>query len=124
MTGVFHILQSSTTGTSPSNGLVSYPGHSCVGDLTPLQRCSLAYSTGPTDGATISRNKNNCLLLDGWSVWLLTLCIRWSHENLDSSFFLFLPLFFEHLRLSGFQSLFVERNPIIRKTSYDFPSIQ
>ena len=31
---------SSITGTSPSDCLVSYPGHSLVGCLTPLQRCN------------------------------------------------------------------------------------
>ena len=37
---MLHIPQSSTiTGTSPSDCLVSYPGHS-GGGLTPLQRCS------------------------------------------------------------------------------------
>ena len=39
--GVLHIPQSfSTAGTSPSDCLVSYPGHSLGGGLTPLQRCS------------------------------------------------------------------------------------
>ena len=39
--GVLHISQrSSITGTSPSNCLVSYAGHSLVGELTPLQRWS------------------------------------------------------------------------------------
>ena len=38
--GVLYILQSSSiTGTSPSDCLVSYLGHSLQG-LTPLQRCS------------------------------------------------------------------------------------
>ena len=32
--------RSSTAGTSPSDCLVSYPGHSFGGGLTPLQRCS------------------------------------------------------------------------------------
>ena len=39
--GVLRIPQSSSTaGTSPSDYLVSYPGHSLGGGLTPLQRCS------------------------------------------------------------------------------------
>ena len=40
--GVHCIPQSSSiTGSSPSDCLVSYPGHSLVGGgLTPLQRCS------------------------------------------------------------------------------------
>ena len=38
---VLCILQSSSiTGTSPSDCFVSYPGHSLVGGLTPLERCS------------------------------------------------------------------------------------
>ena len=38
---VLRIPQSSSTaGTSPSDCLVSYPGHSLGGGLTPLQRCS------------------------------------------------------------------------------------
>ena len=39
--GVLRIPQiSSTAGTSPSDCLVSYPGHSFGGGLTPLQRCN------------------------------------------------------------------------------------
>ena len=39
--GVLHIPQSSSiAGTSPSDCLVSYPGHSLGGILTPLQRSS------------------------------------------------------------------------------------
>ena len=39
--GVLCIPQSSNiAGTSPSDSLVSYPGHSLVGGLTPLQRSS------------------------------------------------------------------------------------
>ena len=39
--GVLHIFQSSRTGASPSDGLVSYPEQSLdrVGGLIPLQRC-------------------------------------------------------------------------------------
>ena len=41
MKGVLRIPQSSSTpGTLPSDCLVSYPGHSLGGGLTPLQRCS------------------------------------------------------------------------------------
>ena len=42
----------SITGTSLSDCLVSYPGHSFGGGLTPLQRCSV-YSTAPTDWAEL-----------------------------------------------------------------------
>ena len=40
--GVLHIPQISKARALPSDGLMSYPGHSLVGggDLTPLQRCS------------------------------------------------------------------------------------
>ena len=38
--GVLHIPQSYRAGTSPSDGLVSYLGHSLGGVLIPLQRCS------------------------------------------------------------------------------------
>ena len=39
--GVFLIPQSpSITGTSLSDSLVSYPGHSMIGGLTPLYSCS------------------------------------------------------------------------------------
>ena len=39
--GVFCIPQSlSITGTSPSDCLVSYPGHSLRGGVTSLQRCN------------------------------------------------------------------------------------
>ena len=39
--GVLRIPQSSSiTGISASDCLESYPGHSLVGGLTPLQRCS------------------------------------------------------------------------------------
>ena len=39
--GVLHIPQGpSITGTSPSDCLLSYPGHSLVGGLILLQRCS------------------------------------------------------------------------------------
>ena len=38
---VLPIPQSSSTDSSPADGLVSYTGHSFGGeDLTPLQRCS------------------------------------------------------------------------------------
>ena len=35
--GVLHISQGSRTGASPSGSLMSYPGHSLGGGLTPLQ---------------------------------------------------------------------------------------
>ena len=39
--GALRIPQTSRiTGTSPSDCLVSYPGHLLVGGLTPRQRCS------------------------------------------------------------------------------------
>ena len=52
--GYFRIPQSSSiAGTSPSNYLVSYTGHSFGGGgLTPLQRSSRVYSTAPADWAT------------------------------------------------------------------------
>ena len=51
--GVFHIPQSSSiTGTSPSNCLVSYPGHS-FGESYPSAEKQLVYSTAPADWAKI-----------------------------------------------------------------------
>ena len=37
---VLHIPQTSGIGASLSDGLVSYPEHSLIWGLTPLQRCS------------------------------------------------------------------------------------
>ena len=49
--GVLHIPQSSSiTGTSPSNCLVSYPGHSMVGSYPSAEK-QLVYSTAPADWA-------------------------------------------------------------------------
>ena len=47
--GVFHILQSSRTGASPSNCLVSYPGHSdvCGGRSCLAVKMQSVYSTVP-----------------------------------------------------------------------------
>ena len=53
--GVPRIPQSSSiTGTSPSDCLVSYPGHSCVcgGGSYPSAEKQLVYSTAPVDWAT------------------------------------------------------------------------
>ena len=45
--GVLRIpSRSIITGASPSDGLVSYPGHSFWGCLTPLQRCSCPVGWG------------------------------------------------------------------------------
>ena len=50
---VLHILQrSSITGVSPSDGLMSYPGHSLEGGgLTPLQTMQSVDSTAPANRA-------------------------------------------------------------------------
>ena len=49
--GVLHIPQSSSiTGVSPSNCLVSYPGHS-LGESYPSAEKQSMYSTAPTDWA-------------------------------------------------------------------------
>ena len=51
---ILHISQS-ITGASPSDWLVSYPGHLMWRDTTPLQRCSQCIlqpqSTGPQEGS-------------------------------------------------------------------------
>ena len=52
--GVPRITQSSSiTGTSPSGCLVSYPGHSLGGGLTPLQRCSRCILQPQSTGQSI-----------------------------------------------------------------------
>ena len=49
--GVLHIPQSSSTaGTSPSDCLVSYPGHSLGGSYPSAEKQSV-YSTAPADWA-------------------------------------------------------------------------
>ena len=47
--GVIHIPQSFTTEASPSDCLMSYPGHLLGGGVTPLQS---VYSTALADWAT------------------------------------------------------------------------
>ena len=50
--GVLHIPQSSSsTGASPSDCLVSYPGHS-LGESYPSVEMQSVYSTAPADWAT------------------------------------------------------------------------
>ena len=46
---VLHIPQSSKYGASPSNCLMSYPGHSLVGGSYPLPTCKSVYSTASVD---------------------------------------------------------------------------
>ena len=54
--GVLHTPQSSSIiGTSPSDCLVSYPGHSLGGGSYPSAEKQSVYSTGPADWA----KKNN-----------------------------------------------------------------
>ena len=59
--GVFHISQSSTTGTSPSDGFVSYPGHSLGWRVLPLSRDVAAYLTAPAVWV-LSEVSPHCLL--------------------------------------------------------------
>ena len=50
--GVLRIPQSSSTaGTSPSDCLVSYPGHSLGGGSSPSAEVQSVYSTAPADWA-------------------------------------------------------------------------
>ena len=50
--GVSHIPQSySISGTSPSDCLVSYPGHSFGGGSYPTAEVQSVYSTAPADWA-------------------------------------------------------------------------
>ena len=52
--GVLHIPQSSSiTGTSSSDSLVSYPGYSLGGGLTPSAEVQSVYSSAPADKANI-----------------------------------------------------------------------
>ena len=55
--GVLHIPQSSRIEASPSDILVSYPGHSLERGLTPLQRCSRHILQPQSNGQKIQRNK-------------------------------------------------------------------
>ena len=51
--GVLRLPQSSSiTGTSPSDCLVSYPGHSLGGGSYPSAEMQVVYSTSPVDWAT------------------------------------------------------------------------
>ena len=53
--GVLRIPQSSSTaGTSPSDCLVSYPGHSLWGGSYPSAEVQSEYSTAPADWAIFS----------------------------------------------------------------------
>ena len=62
--GVLRIPQSpSITGTSPSDCLVSYPGHS-LGGSYPFAEVQSAYSTGPVDWAITYKNKEICPFKD------------------------------------------------------------
>ena len=57
--GVLRIPQSSSiTGTSPSDCLVSYPGHSLGGGSYPSAEIQSAYSTAPADRANTRRFVN------------------------------------------------------------------
>ena len=54
--GVLHIPQSSSiAGTSPSDGLVPYPGHSLGGSYHSAEKQSV-YSTAPADWAILHFN--------------------------------------------------------------------
>ena len=64
--GVLRIPQSSSTArTSPSECLVSYPGHSVGGGLTPLQRCNQCILqpqlTGQHLNSEFSFSQTSCL---------------------------------------------------------------
>ena len=60
--GVLYIPQSSSiTGTSPSDCLVSYPGHS-LGEFYPFAEVQLMYSTAPADWAIHRVNVKTVLL--------------------------------------------------------------
>ena len=56
--GLFHVPKSSSiTGTSPSDCLVSYPGHSLV-ESYPSAEMQLVYLTAPVDWAVFWRVQN------------------------------------------------------------------
>ena len=57
---VLHLPESSRTGASPSDGLLSYQDHS-LGRVLPLSRNAVGvfYSPQPT-GLTRNKNKNTC----------------------------------------------------------------
>ena len=58
--GVFHIPQSSSiTGTSPSDCLVSYPGHLLGEGLTLMQRCSWCILPPQPTGHRNNMRKND-----------------------------------------------------------------
>ena len=50
---ILHILQISKTGALPSDGLMSYPGHSLAGRSNPSAEMQLVYSTAPGDFSRI-----------------------------------------------------------------------
>ena len=58
--GVHHIPQSSSsTGTSPSDSLMSYPGHSLCGGSYSNAEMPSVYSTAPADWALVWLNNRN-----------------------------------------------------------------
>ena len=64
--GILRIPQSSSiTGTSPSDCLVSYTGHSLGGGLTPTAEVQSEYSTAPADWANIKLY----LMVRVWEMW-------------------------------------------------------
>ena len=70
--GVLCIPQSSSiTGTSPSDCLVSYPGHS-LGGLTPLQRCSRYILQPQPTGPRVS--VLSLFLLLSWVTFYYQIC--------------------------------------------------
>ena len=74
--GVLHILRSSRiTSVSPSDFLMSYPGHSLVGGSYLSAEMQLVYSTSPADWAAVLWGLNSFLLQFG--IWdkLTTNCI-------------------------------------------------
>ena len=61
--GVLCIPQSSSTaGTSPSDCLVSYPGHSFGGGSYPSAEVQSVYSTAPADWASIYYSDNENIM--------------------------------------------------------------
>ena len=55
--GALHIPQSSKTGASPSDGLVSYPGHS-LKESYPSAETQSVYSTAPAPAALVVYGKS------------------------------------------------------------------
>ena len=66
--GVLHIHQrSSITGNSPSDCLVSLPGHSLVGDVLPFCKEAVGVFYSPSRRGGKKQNKKNTV---GQSIWL------------------------------------------------------